>query len=230
MSVAEKNTLAVIIPVLNDATALEKNLKSWTSRRSRELAIITVDGGSEDDSFEIASSLSDHCLATQRGRATQMNAGAEIATSQYYLFLHADTFITEGGYRSLLECLQNTRPAWGFFLVSLNNPNPIYRIIEKMMNWRSTVTRVATGDQCLFVSTDAFEHVGGFEDAQLMEDVAISKRLRQLAQPSIIKMPVQTSTRRWEKHGVVKTILLMWLLRAAYFLGVSPERLHRLYY
>lgn len=194
------------------------------------MAIITVDGGSEDDSFEIASSLSDHCLATQSGRATQMNVGAEIATSQYYLFLHADSFITEGGYRLLLKCLQTTGPAWGFFLISLDNPKPVYRIIEKLMNWRSTATRVATGDQCLFVSSDTFERVGGFGDLRLMEDVAISKRLRELNEPSIIKIPVQTSTRRWEKHGVVKTILLMWLLRAAYFLGVSPERLHRLYY
>ena len=157
-----------------------------------------------------------------------MNAGAAAATGQYLFFLHADT--RPGVSEAQLQAYLSSRPGWGFSRVSLDGDEFVYRVIGWAMNWRSRLTRVSTGDQMLFVRRDVWSQTGGFDDIPLMEDVAYCKRLRQLSAPCILEQAVQTSSRRWREHGVFRTVLHMWALRFAYFLGVPPQRLFQSYY
>jgi hypothetical protein len=157
-----------------------------------------------------------------------MNLGARVSTADYLCFLHADS---EPGVASAdFEQYLARRPPWGFCTVRLSSPRRVFRVIEWFINLRSRLTAVATGDQMLFLQRTLFEQTGGFDPLPLMEDVAYSKRLRQLARPCVVAEPVQTSTRRWEQRGIMRTVVQMWGLRLAYFCGVSPVRLARIYH
>ena len=190
--------------------------------------LIVVDGGSTDDSVSLARPHCDQLLQSAPGRARQMNCGAAAASGDYLLFLHADSFpgIADGPLHAVLQ----GAPEWGFCRVRLSGTERVYAIISGFMNWRSRLTRVSTGDQMQFVRADVFRKTGGFDDIPLMEDVAYSKRLRKLARPRIIEQPVEASSRRWRERGLVRTVLTMWWLRLAYFLGAPPSRLWRIYY
>jgi rSAM/selenodomain-associated transferase 2 len=170
----------------------------------------------------------DELLLSTPGRARQMNLGAAVATGEYLFFLHADTrpAVTEGELSEVLRA----RPEWGFSRVRLSGTRPAFRLIEWSMNRRSAMTAVATGDQMLYLRRELFRDAGGFADIPLMEDVEICKRLRRIAAPRILPGTVNTSSRRWERRGIARTVLAMWGLRLAYVLGVSPEQLHRHYY
>jgi rSAM/selenodomain-associated transferase 2 len=218
--------LSIVVPVLDEAPRIEGflvALQSW-----RGLAeIIVVDGGSGDGSAAIAEPLCDAVLVADAGRARQMNAGAERARGDYLMFLHSDTTLTVSppamaGYLA-------RGPAWGFFTARLSGDALAFRIIERMMNLRSRLTRVATGDQCLFLSRALWDSVGGFADIPLMEDVELSKRLRRKADPLLPAEPVTTSSRRWEERGIGRTMVLMWWLRLRFWLGAEPRRLAQLY-
>lgn len=222
-------SLSVIVPTLNESTSIEQTLIVWRARGDPDVEIIVADGGSRDGTLDIAKPLADKIIRADRGRAKQMNAGAAIASANYLLFLHADTIVSDSAHRALRQALNSHNVDWGFHMVRLSNQRWIYRLIEKMMNWRSRFTRVATGDQCLFVSREIFWQIQGYQDIPLMEDVALCKRLRQKHEPGIISEPVSTSTRRWELNGVIRTVLLMWRLRLGYFLGVSPQTLKNQY-
>lgn len=220
--------LSVIIPILNESKTiiaqlqcLQKKIKS----SSANVEIIVVDGGSDDSSAQLATPYADIVLSSARGRALQMNAGATVASGDSLLFLHSDTVLPDVPFPFL-----HNNFSWGFYYVRLSGASLWFRIIETMICLRSRLTRVATGDQCLFIKTSVFKELQGFASIPLMEDVEISKRLRKKYIPMIVQSPVVTSSRRWEKKGMIKTILLMWLLRALYFFGVSPEKLHRYYY
>ena len=218
--------LSIIVPVLDEATRIQGflgALQPW-----RGLAeIIVVDGGSRDASMALASQLCDHCLLAERGRARQMNAGAELASGDTLMFLHADTelLISPADMAAALD----GKPAWGYFGARLSGKAVAFRVIERMMSLRSRLTRIATGDQALFVSRRLWEQCGGFADIPLMEDVEMCKRLRRLAEPTLPPRPVRTSSRRWEEKGILRTVLLMWSLRLRYWLGASPEALARAY-
>jgi rSAM/selenodomain-associated transferase 2 len=191
--------------------------------------LILVDGGSSDGTVELSRPLVDLLLSSERGRARQMNLGAEAATGQVLWFLHLDTLPPEGASRQVLrEALDG--PGWGRFDVRLSGVQPLYRVIETMMNLRSRLTGMVTGDQGMFVRRELFERVGGFPEILLMEDLAISKRLKQIAKPACIRSRVVTSARRWERDGVWRTIRLMWFLRAAYRMGADPRWLAKVYY
>ena len=219
--------LSVIIPVLNEEATLVpllKQLQAW-----RPIAeIIVVDGGSQDASAELARDYCDRVLVTVRGRALQMNTGAEVAQGDTLFFLHSDTrpHITLIGLQQLLI----GKPTWGFFRVRLSGPAWPLRLVETMMNLRSRMTRIATGDQLLFVRRTDFLAVEGYADIPLMEDVELCRRLRRRTLPCIAGAAVTTSSRRWEERGIVSTVLSMWRLRLAYWLGVSPGRLVKIYY
>ncbi|MGR8948946.1 MAG: TIGR04283 family arsenosugar biosynthesis glycosyltransferase [Gammaproteobacteria bacterium] len=225
-----KPLISVVVPVLNEAQNIKKTLAVWQSRRGQQLELIVVDGGSFDHTVSSAALLADKVISSVPGRARQMNAGAKAASGTHFVFLHADTIMSEQAWQRLLELLNRRRSVWGFFRARLDNPMLIFRIIASCMNWRARLTAVATGDQCIFVSRDLFEKIEGYADIPLMEDVEICKRLRKLSKPVVVKKRVSTSTRRWESHGIVATVLTMWRLRLAYFVGVSPDKLHRLYY
>ncbi|NOZ37647.1 MAG: glycosyltransferase family 2 protein, partial [Gammaproteobacteria bacterium] len=163
------------------------------------------------------------------GRARQMNAGAEQARGDVLLFLHADTRLPENADMLIREALEAGR-VWGRFDVRLSGQAWLLRVIETLMNWRSCLTGIATGDQAMFVLHDAFVHLGGFADIPLMEDIELSHRLKKISAPCCLHSRVITSSRRWETRGILRTVLLMWGLRLAWFFGVSATRLQRIYY
>ncbi len=154
-----------------------------------------------------------------------MNQGAAVATGDVLWFLHADTIAPATAYTPLLNCLADGTRVWGRFNVRLSGHQAIFRLIEMMMNLRSCITGIATGDQGIFVLRHTFEQLGGFTQIPLMEDIVLSKKLKRLSRPACIKRKIVTSSRRWEEHGIFATILLMWRLRLAFFFGVSPEKL-----
>ena len=202
-------------------------LQVW---REHPCEVIVVDGGSQDRTLEIAEQHADKLIRSGPGRSTQMNAGAELASGEILLFLHADSHIPHTAWQNLLDAEKKMPIQWGFFAIQLDSQNLLLRVVSKLMNWRSRITAIGTGDQCLFVRRELFERLGGFAELPLMEDVEICKRLRKTSAPRIIKERVLTSARRWQANGICRTILLMWRLRLYYFLGVSPQRLHREYY
>ena len=219
--------VSFVIPVLNEEGAVADLLRDLRQRYPHS-QLIVVDGGSRDRTVALALPLCDQLLLMATGRARQMNLGGQVACMPYVCFLHADS--RPGVSASALEAYLVARPAWGFCRVRLSGERLPFRIIEWFMNQRSRITAVATGDQMVFVQKTVFDESGGFDDIPLMEDVAYCKRLRRLQAPLIIEAPVLTSSRRWEEGGVVRTVLRMWLLRLAYFLGVAPATLWRYYY
>jgi rSAM/selenodomain-associated transferase 2 len=214
--------LSIIVPVLNEAELLPAfllHLQGW-----REIAeIIVVDGGSRDGSIDVARSLCDVALSTAAGRARQMNAGAACSRGEYLMFVHCDTFHSVAP--EALAAHLDARPAWGFFPLRLSGEAVAFRVIERAINLRSRLTRVATGDQSLFVSRSLWERSGGYADIPLMEDVEFCKRLRKLASSAVLPVPVVTSSRRWETRGILRTVLLMWYLRLRFWLGADPADL-----
>lgn len=222
--------LSIIIPVLNDAAALKNLLPGLQSHRARGHEVLLVDGGSNDGSLTVARSRVDRILMTGTGRGRQMNLGAELAQHEVLLFLHADSVLPPDAADNVLAALARTDRHWGRFDVGFDSPGVAFAIIAAMMNLRSRLSGVATGDQGIFVRKETFHAVGGFESIPLMEDVALSKALRLHSRPVCLHDRITTSARRWQTHGVVKTILFMWFLRLAYACGANPHRLAELYY
>ncbi|MEM7467181.1 MAG: TIGR04283 family arsenosugar biosynthesis glycosyltransferase [Pseudomonadota bacterium] len=226
----DKPKLSVIVPVLNEVDKIGAMLNTWQHRRNDGIEIIVVDGGSQDGTEKLVAGYVDAFYVSNRGRACQMNHGASYARGDTLLFLHADTEMPESAFRSLMMFCESNDDGWGFFPIAFDNSALAYKIIAFFMNVRTRLTSVSTGDQCQFVSAELFHRVGRFEEIPLMEDVSLSKRMRSVAKPTILPFKVCTAARRWETKGILTTVLLMWLLRLAYFLGVSPEKLHKAYY
>ena len=220
--------LTVIVPALNEALAITPMLQSLTPLRARGVQVIVVDGGSQDDTVALARPLTDHIVTSARGRAQQMNAGAAIANGATLLFLHADTRLPPDADELVLSAVRSGE-VWGRFDVTIAGRAPMLRLVGALMNLRSRTTGIATGDQAIFVRANIFADVGGFPEQPLMEDIEISKRLKQVARPACLRARVVTSGRRWETHGVWRTIVLMWYLRWRYWRGESPAQLKRAY-
>jgi rSAM/selenodomain-associated transferase 2 len=220
--------ISIIIPVINEEINLASTLEYLQFIRQQGHEIVVVDGGSKDNSFMLAQEGADIVIASKSGRAIQMNSGAEVASGDVFLFLHADTILPDS-VLTLLEKIAQTDWYWGRFDVRLSSNKFVYRIIELLMNLRSRLSSIATGDQAIFISRSLFIKVGGFPEIALMEDIEISRRLRVIVKPICLKQKVITSSRRWETKGVIVTVLLMWKLRLYYFFGVSPNKLKQLY-
>ncbi len=223
--------LSIVMPVLNEAGSIEDALRALAPLRRRSVEVVVADGGSSDATVALARPLADIVIAAPRGRGTQMNAGAAASGGEVLLFLHADTrlppqadaLIRDGFARS--GCRSGR--FWGRFDIRIAGAHPLFSIIAAAMNIRSRITGIATGDQAIFMSRAAFGR--GFPDIALMEDIAMTKRLKRSGPPLCIAAPAVTSGRRWEKHGVMRTIVLMGWLRLAYFLGANPTWLARCY-
>ncbi len=226
---ALKPRLSIIIPTLNEASTLEGCLRRLAVLRCRGHEVIVVDGGSADHTPALVGGEADQVLQAPRGRARQMNAGARAASGDVLLFLHADTHLPAGADRLILDALDASERVWGRFDVRLSGAHWLFPVIAAMMNARSCLTGIATGDQGLFVKATVFSSVGGFAEVPLMEDIEISRRLKRRSRPACLSQKALTSSRRWEQRGVLRTVLLMWGLRLAHALGVSPERLARVY-
>lgn len=221
--------LSVIIPTLNEAARIGATLGALQPLRSRGHDVIVVDGGSEDGTPERARPLADRVIAAPRGRASQMNAGAAEARGDVVLFLHADTLLPESADRLVLEGLAASRLLWGRFDVRIAGRHPLLHAVAWLMNRRSRLTGIATGDQAMFAWREAFLRAGGFPSIPLMEDIALARALRDLSRPLCLAERATTSGRRWESRGVLRMIVLMWWLRLRFFLGASPDRLAQRY-
>jgi rSAM/selenodomain-associated transferase 2 len=219
--------LTVVLPVLNEAAIIVAALQALAPLRARGAEIIVADGYSRDGTAQLAEPFADRVITVRRGRGAAMNAGAAFGTGDALLFLHADTALPDGTDRLIDAALAGR--AWGRFDLRMAGCHPLLAVVARMINLRSRLTGIATGDQAIFVSRKAFEAVGGFPDLPLMEDIAISRRLKRLCRPYCIATPAVTSGRRWEQSGVIRTILLMWRLRLSYYLGVEPALLAELY-
>jgi rSAM/selenodomain-associated transferase 2 len=219
--------LCIVMPVLDEAERLADALRALQPLRRRGAIVVVVDGGSSDDSLAIARGAADVAVSAPRGRASQMNAGAQACASRVLLFLHADTRLPEDA--DAIVARATATHAWGRFDVQLDSPRPLLRVVAAAMNLRSRLTGIATGDQALFARRDVFVAAGGYPDIALMEDIALSRRLKRLGPPARLRERVRTSARRWERHGAWRTIWLMWRLRAAYAIGADPARLAKRY-
>jgi rSAM/selenodomain-associated transferase 2 len=219
--------LSVVVPALDEAPVLGATLSA--ARQPGVAELIVVDGGSRDATVAIARRLADRVLAASRGRALQMNAGAAAARGDVLLFLHADSRPPAGYAALVAAALADPAVVGGRFDLRLDAPGVAYRVIERLISLRSRLTRVATGDQALFVRRAVFERLGGFPPWPLMEDLALSRGMKRTGRIACLGAPVLTSARRWQRHGVARTVLLMWALRLAFYAGVPPARLARLY-
>ena len=218
--------LAIVVPVLNEAANLPA-LCAHLQQIGLDAEVVLVDGGSTDDTVNLARSAGMNMVHASRGRARQMNAGALATQAPHLLFLHADTQLPEAALASVQEALQHH--AWGRFDVRIDGQAKMLRVVAALMNWRSRLTGIATGDQAMFMRREAYEQVGGFPDQPLMEDIEMSAALKAISPPACSRHQVITSGRRWEQGGVWRTIFLMWRLRLAYWLGVPAESLARAY-
>lgn len=226
---AAKRTLSIVMPVLDEARGIADALAALSLARARGVELIVVDGGSRDDTLRIARPLADRVLSARRGRAAQMNAGAAFARGDVLLFLHADTRLPADADQMVLTSLTWSGRVWGRFDVEIQGRHPFLSVIATLMNLRSRLTGIATGDQAMFMTRETFVSVGGFPQIALMEDIELSKRLKRISRPVCLGFAATTSGRRWERNGVARTILTMWTLRLAYFLGAAPQILARLY-
>ncbi len=221
--------LSIIVPTLNEAQCIVATLESLRDLRRRGHEVVVVDGGSGDATPALAQGHADRVMTSAPGRAEQMNAGARAVAGDVLVFLHADSRLPEDADHLILKGLAASGYAWGRFDVRIAGAHPLLRLVEIMMNLRSRLTRVCTGDQAIFVRREVFFAIGGYPRLELMEDIALSARLRRLSRPLCLRERCLTSARRWENQGVLRTIALMWWLRLQYACGVAPKRLARAY-
>ena len=219
--------LSIIIPVLNE----ERTIAGTVSDLARVEAceIIVVDGGSTDRTAEVVRDGPARLVAAARGRAAQMNQGARHAAGDVLLFLHADTRLPATAGSDVEGSMADHGCVGGRFDIRLDSPRPLLRVVGHMISLRSRLTRVATGDQAIFVRRTVFEGLGGFPEIPIMEDVAFCRALKRQGRIACLHSRVVSSARRWEQNGPVRTILLMWALKVLYLAGVAPARLKRLY-
>lgn len=216
--------LTFVVPALNEAAAIERCLACLQDARARGHEVIVVDGDSRDATPALARPLADRVLPAARGRAAQMNAGAAAARGEGLVFVHADTLLAQDADADIAAALR--RAPWGRFDVRIAGRHPLLRVVAAMMNLRSRLTGIATGDQAIFVRRDAFP---GYPPIALMEDVAFSRAMKRVSPPACLADRVVTSARRWERRGVARTVLLMWRLRYDYWRGADPDELARRY-
>lgn len=216
------------MPTLDEAAGLGDALQALAPLRARGAQVIVADGGSRDDTVAVARACGVQVIEAPRGRALQMNAGAQLATGDTLLFLHADTLLPHDADRLIAQALA-TGACWGRFDVRITGQSPALRVIAACMNLRSRWSGIATGDQAMFMTRAAFAAVGGFAEQPLMEDIEMSRRLLGVSRPACLRARVSTSGRRWEARGILRTVLLMWRLRFAYWRGAAPEQLAELY-
>ena len=233
-------TVSIIIPILNEADNLPQLFKDLTALNPAPQQVILVDGGSTDGSIKIAKAtiktldndkqltIKWLVLESAAGRARQMNAGAAQATGDILLFLHADTTLPNSAISEICQAMKTS--AWGRFDVRLNSRQPMLWLVSAMMNNRSRLTGIATGDQAIFIKKALFEQIGGYPNQPLMEDIELCKSLKGVAKPACLRSKVTTSARRWQQNGTWRTILLMWHLRFDYWRGVSADAIKQRYY
>lgn len=223
---AKSRKISIIIPILNEAKILEKTLSQLQPELGHHELII-VDGGSTDGSIRIAAKYG-KVLTSARGRSRQLNTGAAAATGDILLFLHADTWLEQGALRAV-EAALSSGYIGGGFRQKIDGKSILYRMIETAGDIRGKYLKVFYGDSGIFLARADFEKIGGFPDVPILEDMKFSKGLGQLGKTTLVTPYIHISARRWETRGILRTTLNNWLITLLYFLGISPEKLARLY-
>jgi rSAM/selenodomain-associated transferase 2 len=223
-----KPALSVVMPALNEAAGIAATLAALQPLRARGVEIVLADGGSTDGTAQLAAPWVDAVTTSPRGRAVQMNAGAALARADAMLFLHADTRLPPLADVLVLQALAGGAD-WGRFDVRIAGRPWMLHVVATLMNLRSRLSGIATGDQAMFITRAAFDRVGGFPVQPLMEDIELSRRLKRMSRPACLRARVCTSGRRWEQRGVWRTIVLMWRLRWRYWRGDSAAQLAEAY-
>jgi rSAM/selenodomain-associated transferase 2 len=221
------SSISVVIPALNEARRIREALDSVG--HGDGLEVIVVDGGSEDETPALAERWGARVVAFPRGRALQMNAGARLAAGEALLFLHADSRLPADFRERVRETLASPGVAAGAFEVRFDASSLALRVVEWTANWRARHSQLPFGDQAIFVRADTFRGMGGFREIPIMEDVDLIRRLRKRGRILVVPSPVVTSPRRYEDTGVIWRTLLNKIAITGYYLGVSPERIARLY-
>ncbi|MDD9158286.1 TIGR04283 family arsenosugar biosynthesis glycosyltransferase [Aliivibrio sp. S4TY2] len=221
--------LSIIVPILNEKNNLNTLIEHLNYWQDRGCEIIIVDGGSQDGSVSYLNSKGLTVISSPKNRSTQMNIGALYSSRSILLFLHADTQLPKDADDVIIAALKNRKKIWGRFNIKINSNLKILRLVSVMVNFRSALTGIATGDQAIFVRRSSFNEIGHFVEQPLMEDIELSKKLCRISTPICLKKHVTTSGRRWENNGVWYTIFLMWKLRLLYWLGSSAKSLAKEY-
>lgn len=221
--------IAVVIPTLNEAALIGEALGALQTLRAGGHLVVVVDGGSNDATRALAAPLADTVTCAARGRARQMNAGAAAVAAHAYLFLHADTRLPEGAAAAIVAALASGKHVWGRFDIRIEGRSRWLPVVAGLMNLRSRITGITTGDQAMFVTRAAFAAAGGFPEWPLMEDIGLSRALKRQSGPAALRLRVTTAGRRWDAQGPLRTIVIMWWLRLRFFLGAKPERLAERY-
>ena len=225
MSLAQ---ISIIIPVLNEAEIIQKTLLKL--KKDLDIEIIVVDGGSKDNTIELAKALDVKVISyLATGRGEQMNLGAAQAKGDILLFLHIDTHLPKGYQAMIREALSYPKTIAGAFELKINGQERSLRLVEKMVNWRSHFLSLPYGDQAIFLKASIFQEIGGFPDLPIMEDFELIRQLKHQGEIAIVPAAVLTSGRRWQKLGIFKTTLINQLIIIGYFLGISPKQLKHLY-
>ncbi len=215
------------MPVLNERALLPALLERLHALPADEVVI--VDGGSTDGTCQMLEDSTIRWISCAAGRANQMNAGASVTGADILLFIHSDTEISSSCFEAVQRAMQDAATVAGRFDIRFSGKHPLLRMIAWFINTRSRLTLISTGDQCLFVRRSRFEATGGFPSQPLMEDIEFTKRLKRQGHIACLREQVTTSSRRWEKHGILKTVMLMWRLRLLYFFGVPAGDLASMY-
>jgi rSAM/selenodomain-associated transferase 2 len=229
MEVAEPARLSIVVPVLNEAPLIAAALQRLTLLRQHGAQVVVADGGSKDGTADLARPYADCVVSSPPGRAVQMNAGAAAASGDILLFLHVDSRLPADADRLIVDGLARSGRDWGRFDIAIEGRHPLLPLIAWFMNRRSRLTAICTGDQGLFLRRGLFRDCGGFPPIALMEDIAMSRALKRRGPPLCLRPRIVTSGRRWERRGALRTVLLMWWLRLAYFLGADPRKLAGIY-
>ena len=220
--------ISIIIPVLNEAMIIKQTLSVLKPHSGIE--IIVVDGGSQDNTVAIAQQIVTKVITvTGKGRAGQMNAGADIAEGDILLFLHADTQLPLGFMPLVRETLKQPNIVAGAFELAIAGSDRSLRWVEMLVKMRSHLFSLPYGDQAIFITKKDFIESGGFADISIMEDFEFIKRIKNIGRIAIAPGAVTTSGRRWKKLGVWQTTLINQFIIVGYYLGISPQKLGNFY-
>ena len=218
--------LSIIIPTLTEGRSLEGTFAPISDHAHE---IIVVDGGSDDDTLEIARQYTPKVFYSNRGRGIQQHTGACHAQGDVLLFLHADTLLPKGFGMEIERILSDPEVSFGAFRLGYQSSTTPLNLIAVMANHRSLLLKMPYGDQGLFMRRTEYFLVKGFKDLPIMEDVDLVRRLKRIGRFKLTRGRVRTSVRRYEKEGIFYATVRNWSLIIRYLLGVSPQRLHRLY-